>query len=170
MPLESDLIVIDGLGKRVADTTLGIVAFATGMLTAGSFQNGGTLSNVGSVFQIKLNKAVAGLGGVIFNGTFSSPVSWVPVPGQKGFYTLEGSLAGTWMINGKRGPKVTGLFTSQVYSVTITGQNTKFEAFEGTFGSGDTFLTPSPVPEPGTLGLLGTGMVGLPLGLYRKLS
>jgi hypothetical protein len=159
LSLQSTITVIDGFGPRVAGPNLGTLSFTTGPFNAGgNLVTGGSYSAVGSTFTIALNAPENGMpAGVVFAGSFTSDVSWTPVPNQAGFYTIEGSIKGTWW----NGTVANGDFTQQVYLVNFNGTNT---SFTGTLGSGDTFI---PIPEPGTLGLLGTGLVGL-AGLVRK--
>ena len=108
--------------------------------------------NLPTVFAAGGNFTITGAAGVIFNGTFTSPVTWTPE--QNGIYQISGHVSGILVGVGK----VSG-FTSQLYFGTVVGG-----VFTGTLGSGDTILS---TPEPGTLGLLGTGLVGL-AGIVRK--
>jgi hypothetical protein len=73
-------------------------------------------------------------------------------------YTLTGSLAGTWY-NGD-------IVDGATVQLTI---NTGKGFFNGStnISSGDTNIT---VPEPGTLGLLGTGLIGMAAIIRRKLK
>jgi hypothetical protein len=98
--------------------------------------------------------------GVIFQGTFGGDTSWthtgtIGVSGNI-TYDLFGYISGTWFT----GAKVSGAMTQ----ITV---NTGTNGFQGceTLASGD--INIATTPEPGTLVLLGSGLVGL-AGLVRK--
>jgi hypothetical protein len=137
-------------------TNLGSVTFTTGAFTSGDIQKGGTLAAGGS-FVITGNGTNGVPNGVIFNGTFSGPVTWSLVTLKDGthHYTLSGALVA---MNGEVG--------ATVQLSVSTGTN----LFSGSaqLASGDTHLK-TVVPEPGTLSLLGTGLIGVAGFLRRKL-
>jgi hypothetical protein len=155
----SALIAVKGLngGGLVTGSDLGSVSFSTGALS-GSLQNGGTFAAGGS-FTITGN----GNGtpnGTIFSGVFSGPATWTLVTLANGThnYTLTGVVAGT--------------LGSSFYTNGVTVQltiNTGHGFFNGRthISSGDTNVV---VPEPGSLSLLGTGLLGLAGVIRRKLK
>jgi hypothetical protein len=159
----SVLIAVDGLGGSglVTGNDLGTVSFSTGTLATGSLQMGGTFNSGGS-FVISGNGSNGLPSGAIFTGSFSGPVTWTLVTLANGThnYTLTGSLSGIWASSG-------ATVDGATIQLTI---NTGKGYFNGltTISSGDTNITS--VPEPGTLGLLGTGLVGLAGVVRRKLK
>ena len=158
----STLIAVNGLNGMglITGSNLGSVSFTTAGLSSGDLQNGGTFAAGGS-FEVIGNGSNGVPNGVIFNGSFSGPVTWTLVTLADGThnYTLSGSLTGTWM----NGMTVNGA----TVQLTI---NTGKGFFNGTtqISSGDTNIAVGVVPEPGTLTLLGTGLVGLAGALRRK--
>jgi hypothetical protein len=157
----SELIAVNGLGGGGLITgALGSLSFSTGSLSSGSLQMGGSFNGGGS-FSIVGNGTDGIPNGTIFTGSFSGPVTWTLITLANGThnYTLTGSITGTWY----NGATVNGA----TVQLTI---NTGKGFFNGstTISSGDTNITT--VPEPGTLGLLGTGLVGLAGALHRKLK
>ncbi|MFZ0416806.1 MAG: PEP-CTERM sorting domain-containing protein [Candidatus Sulfotelmatobacter sp.] len=156
----SELIAVNGLGGGGLITGgLGSVSFSTGSLATGSLQMGGTFNGGGS-FDIVGNGTNGVPNGTIFAGSFTGPVTWTLITLANGThnYTLTGSLEGTWL----------GGSTVQGATVQLT-INTGRGFFNGStnISSGDTNIV---VPEPGTLGLLGTGLIGLAGILRRKLK
>ena len=138
----------------IVGSNLGTVSFTTGAFTSGDAQNGGTLAAGGS-FMIVGNGTNGVPNGVIFSGSFSS-ATWTLIP----------------LANGTHNYVLTAALVSpggQVGATTQITVNTGKGFFNGSVGlsSGDTNLA---VPEPGTLSLLGTGLISLAGIVRRKLS
>jgi PEP-CTERM motif len=137
---------------------MGTVSFSTGALASGSVATGGTFSATGSSF-IVIGKGNYGEPkGTIFSGSFTGPIQWTLVSqtGQKSSYTLSGTITGM-LYNGRT---VTG---TTVQNINI---NSKGQGLQGV-GHVNMGNTNFPTPEPGTLGLLGTGLIGI-AGLVRR--
>jgi hypothetical protein len=140
--------------------SLGTVSFSTGALLSGSIQAGGTFSDVGSSFVVVGKGPKVPHKGTIFSGAFTGPISWTLTSqsGQSLVYTMSGNIAGT-LYNGHF---VTGTTTQ-----TIISTNGQISQGIGHIRVGDSHL--GGTPEPGTLGLLGTGLVAIGGMLRRKL-
>jgi len=157
----STLIAANGLGGGlITGSNLGTVSFSTGVLSSGTLQMGGTFA-AGGAFSISGNGTGGIPNGVIFNGSFTGPVTWTLITLGNGThnYTLTGSLTGTWYAG--------GTVNGATVQLTI---NTGRGFFNGqtTVSSGDTNFTT--VPEPGTLSLLGTGLIAVGGIVRRKLQ
>jgi hypothetical protein len=143
--------------------SLGSVSFSTGAFdtTSGTIATGGSFSSAGSKVTI-IGKGSAGQPkGVIFSGSFSSAITWKyvgKITGNIKIYQLSGTIVGQdWL-----GRTVSGTM-SETIDVTKVGSVIDC----GSIKTGDTHLA---VPEPGTLGLLGTGLVGIAGMLRRKFN
>jgi hypothetical protein len=154
----STLIAANGLGGGlITGSNLGTVSFSTGTLNGGTLQMGGTFA-AGGAFSITGNGTGGIPNGVIFNGSFTGPVTWTLITLGNGThnYTLTGSLTGTWYAG--------GTVNGATVQLTITTGHGFFTG-QTTVSSGDTNFTT--VPEPGTLSLLGTGLIAVG-GIVRR--
>ncbi len=160
----STLIGVTGLYGGPVATNLGSVSFTTGALTSGNLQTGGWFA-AGGTYTVVGNGTNGVPNGVIFSGAFSSPVEWTAKTNKlNGFvlgYVLSGTLSGTL----SNGYSVSGV-SSQV-TFKATGGHKGYFMGTVTLASGDTAVV---VPEPGTLSLFGTGLLGLAGLVRRKLN
>jgi PEP-CTERM motif len=143
--------------------SLGRVNFWTGALSSGSVWTGGTFSSAGSGFVVtgKWGPAKADKG-TIFSGAFVGAINWTLVAGGKFFheYLLTGKITGQlW-----NGHMATGTVTEDIY----TYWNQEKIDHKGSIHLGTTVLNST--PEPGTLGLLGSGLLAMAGALRRKIS
>ncbi|MGA7401501.1 MAG: PEP-CTERM sorting domain-containing protein [Candidatus Sulfotelmatobacter sp.] len=157
----SELIAVNGFGGGGLITgALGTLSFSTGSMTSGTLAMGAVFGGGGS-FVIDSSGSLGLPSGALFTGSFTGPVTWTMITLANGThdYTLSGSVSGTWY-NGS---------TANGATVQLT-INTGKGFFNGKkrISSGDSNIVTA-VPEPGTLGLLGTGLIGLAGALHRKL-
>ncbi|MGD0163801.1 MAG: PEP-CTERM sorting domain-containing protein [Candidatus Sulfotelmatobacter sp.] len=155
----STLVFVNGFGGGglITGSNLGSLSFTTGALTSGSLQTGGTFGP-GGTFTITGNGTDGLPNGTIFSGSFTN-VTWTLVTLANGThnYTLTGVVTGSL-----------GGYSTNGVTVQLT-INTGKGFFNGstTISSGDTSVL---VPEPGTLSLLGTSLIGLAGVIRRKIK
>ncbi|MGA7558406.1 MAG: hypothetical protein WCF61_05425 [Terriglobales bacterium] len=146
---------------------LGLVNYSTGALMSGSVSGGGTFAAGGMFDIIGVGKWASSLTGLkcgkgcdLFTGSFNKPAIWTLVSSSKQSesFTLTGSIEGTLYT----GRTVYGT-TTQDITIDNKGQ---LDKGIGHIGTGGTHLNTA---EPGTLGLLGTGLVAVGGMFYRKI-
>ncbi|MGD1077506.1 MAG: PEP-CTERM sorting domain-containing protein [Candidatus Sulfotelmatobacter sp.] len=152
----STLIAVKGLngGGLITGNDLGSVSLGTGALISGSWASGGTFAGgTGTWFTITGNGTNGVPSGTLFTGTFDGPVTWTLETLSDGThdYTLADTVTGATAVG-------------MTVQLTI---NTGRGFFDGStaISSGDTNI--EVVPEPGSLSLLGAGLIGL-AGLVRR--
>lgn len=161
----TNLISMSGMnGAGSVSGSLGTVSFSTGALLSGSMGRGGTFAAGGS-FSMIGNGSNGVPSGVIFKGQFNGPATWTArfVPtvnaGRGGwYYSLSGSVAGTLSTGKKLSGKVQ-------FSTSDIPHGKEFSS-AGNLDEGAGSVT---VPEPGTLGLLASGLFGLAIVVRRRM-
>jgi len=152
---------LDRIGNNVG-SNLGFISFTTGTLTSGSLSMGGTFGAGGSFTIHGTYGDISN--GTLFSGIFSGPVSWIltsPTRCTVCSYTLTGNLSGTWFVHG------TTPTTGATVQIDFTS-NGLYAGGKITDVGGVSFINIPAIPEPASMGLLGTGLLAMGLLVRRK--
>jgi hypothetical protein len=163
----SILTGVTQLGGTPVVGNLGSVTFGTGALLTGSMAEGGLFAGGSSSWFTITGNGNGVPNGTLFTGTFSGPVTLTLIT------ICPASMPNCSVADGTHVYQVSGLLVGpngSGYTVQLSF-NTGKGYFDGevAMGSGDT-NTNLVVPEPGSLGLLGTGLIGLAVVVRRKLK
>lgn len=141
----------------------GTVTFSTGhTLTSGSLTGASATFGAGGTFMVTSNMGPGG--GFTFSGSFSSATWTRTGSGSTAFWSFVGVIEnGILTLN--NGQVYTGINGATIDLTTLTGVKV-VNGFNTWTDSGGSTTFPSPVPEPGTLTLLGSGLLGL--GMFAK--
>ena len=144
----------------VCSGNLGTVTMLTAPLTSGSLQFGG-MFGAGGMLTITGNGTNGVPSGTLFQGTFSSGTWTVnPLPVGNDALSFTGTLKGTGSFSDI--PAFTIHSSKIVHGNPFAGVGAGSVAW----ASGNT--TVGVVPEPGTLSLMGTGILGIAAGIRRR--
>jgi PEP-CTERM motif len=138
-------------GQIIATGNQGTIGFTTGSFV-GSLLGGGQFS--AGTFDLKLNGSASDFSASNFVG------SWTKLSGD--MFKLVGTFSGA--VSGSGGLVLNGT-TTQFFELEKEDGHFSFDDV-----SGKTTLSPAAVPEPGTLTLLGTGLLSLGGMVRRKLA
>lgn len=162
MSLSGDqLMTISGLGGSFSGTDLGTLTFTTDLMRPpGNVVQGATFFAPGGSVSIAGNGSNGAPSGVLFSGAFSQNPSWTrtTMPDGSYHYTFTGLATGVM---------ADGSTTADMLIVVILD---KFngDVFGGKSAIKNMTATIVRVPEPGTIGFMGAGLIGLVGAIRRK--
>jgi len=152
--------------SNTPESDLGSVSFTTGSISTGAIDDttigGQTTFSAGGSFTIKYQN------GTIFSGSFGTPTTWTYL--GNGQYSFVGVVNGTLSVPGYNPVMVMGAsvqLTTASNGLTASGSGYTVKDSGGSTSFGLPAGGLTPVPEPGTLTLLGTGLVSLGVFVRR---
>jgi len=162
LSLTGSTLVSINSSKGLLTGDLGTLSFSTAAPASGSLQMGGTFAAGGS-FVITGNGTDGIKNGVIFSGAFDRPVALALITLANGThqYTLTGTVTGKWFTEvSVEGATIQ--LTINTGKGFFNGSSTLANGMTNLNGLGISVFTPV-TPEPASLGLLGTGLLGIAL-------